>query len=177
MIGVEQREPAWKDVPGPVRKGIGAALQLQRIQNSVMSDAADGEERAEIRQCRDAGDEERAAARDLVGPGLVLRRHAAHGIGDHAIHKRERLRRGTLVAPARQPDFEQGAVEKLPGIVAKERAPSAVGALKPGSKPDDEKPRVIGSERGYRAVEAPGMRVPVLVAEGNEPRAERAVFR
>ncbi len=63
-----------------------------------MGDAADRQQRAQTRQSGDAADQELTAGRDLVRRRLVLRRHAAHRIRDHAVDQLEclaaRRRRG-----------------------------------------------------------------------------------
>ena len=111
-----------------------------------MGDAADRQQRAETRQSGDAADQELAAGRDLGGRRLVLRRHAADRVRDHAVDQLEVLRRGDIVASARKPDLEQRAVEQLAGIVAEEGAPGAVGAFQPGREADDKEPRAVGAE-------------------------------
>src|SRR5262245_59459696 len=176
MIGVEHNEPAGKGVARPVSEGKGASLQLKRVQNRVVGNATNGKKRDEIGQRLDAGKKKRAAGCNFLGRRLVLRRHAAHGIRDHAIDKLKRIGRAPMVAPARQTRLEQGGVEQLAGKIAEEWSPGTVCAFKPGRKPNDEEPGALGSERRYRAIEPIGMRAPVLLAEGDEARAERTVF-
>ena len=109
--------------------------------------------RPSARMTREFGSASMRAARNCrqraisLGPRLVRRRHAAHGIGDHAIDKLSASRRAWIVPPARQPDLQQRAVEQLAGIVAEEGPAGAVGALQSGREPDDEQPRVIGCRR------------------------------
>ena len=143
MIGVEQDEPPRKGVARPVSEGKGASFQLKRIEDRVVGDAADGKERDEIGQRPDAGKKKRAAGRNFLRRRLVLRRHAAHGIGDHAIDELKRLGRALLMAPARQTRFEQSGIKQLSGKIAEEGAPGAVCAFKPGREPNDEETRVL----------------------------------
>ena len=95
------------------------------------------------RQSGDAADQELTAGGNLGRRRLVLRRHAADRIRDHAIDQLERLGRGDVVAPAGKPDLEQRAVEQLAGVVAEKGPPGAVCALQPGSEADDEEPRAV----------------------------------
>jgi hypothetical protein len=81
-----------------------------------------------------------------------------------------------MMAPTRQTRLEQGGVEQVAGKIAEERTAGAVCALKSGRKPNDEELRALGPERRHRSVEPIGMRAPVLLAEGDEARAERTVF-
>ena len=79
--------------------------------------------------------EEMGGSCNLLGRRLVLRRHAAHGIGDHAIDELKRLGRALGGGPARQTRFEQSGVEQLSGKVAEEGAAGAVCAFSPGASP------------------------------------------
>src|SRR3989304_5516455 len=63
MIAVEQDEPAGKRVPGAVGEGKIALLQLKRIQDGIMGDAADCQKRGEIGQGGEAAGQEWACAR------------------------------------------------------------------------------------------------------------------
>src|SRR3972149_1614644 len=57
MIAVEQDKPTRKLMPGAVGKGEIALLQLKRIQDGIMGDAADRPKRGEIGQGGDAADQ------------------------------------------------------------------------------------------------------------------------
>ena len=143
MIAVEQDKSVGQRVPRAMRKGEVAPLKSKCIEDAVMGDAADRQQRAQTRQSGDAADQELTAGGDLGRRRLVLRRHAADRVRDHAIDQLERLGRGDIVASAGKPDLEQRAVEQLAGIVAEEGPAGAVGALQPGSEPDDEEPRAV----------------------------------
>src|SRR5262245_43420407 len=113
MTGVEQDQPPGKSMTCPVREGKGSSFQRESIEDRVVGDATDGKERDEIGQRRDAREKKRAAGRDFLGRRLVLRRHAAHRVGDHAIDELKRLWRALLVMPARQTRLEQSGIEQL----------------------------------------------------------------
>ena len=70
-----------------------------------MGDAADGEQGAEMGQRADTPDQELAAGGDLSRDRLVLRRHAAHRVRDHAVDQLERLRGRGVVPPVANPNF------------------------------------------------------------------------
>ena len=141
-----------------------------------MGDAPDRHQRAQTRQSGDAADQELTAGRNLGRRRLVLGRHAADRIRDHAIDQLERVRRAQVVAPAGKPDLEQRAVEQLAGVVAEKGPPGAVRALQPGSEADDEEPRAVRAKGGNRAVEPIRMRGLVRFTERHQTRAERTAF-
>ena len=140
-----------------------------------MRDAPKGKQRVKIWQCRDAGNQKSPASTDLVRCRLVLRRHAAYCIGDHAVDKLQIFRRGRVVAAAREPIFEQRAVQELAGIVAEKGPSGAVGAFQTGRQAHDEQPCRVGAERWDRAIEPIGMGAPVLCAELDQAWAKRTI--
>src|SRR3990170_1662219 len=141
MIAVEQDKPARKRVPGAVGEGEIALLQLKRIQDGIMGDAADRQERGEIGQCGDTADQECAASGNLLWLRLVQGRHAAHCIRDHAVDQLKLIGRGGIVTPACQPQLEKRAVEKLAGMVAEKGTSRAVGALQTRRESNNEESR------------------------------------
>src|SRR5262245_7564265 len=108
-----------------------------------MGDAAERDQRAQVWERGNARDQELPAGGDLGGGRLVLRRHATHGVRDHAIDEFERLRGSDVVMPTRKPDPEQRAVKQLAGIIAEEGTAGTVGAFQSWRESDDEEPRII----------------------------------
>src|SRR6188474_383797 len=100
-------------MPCPVEKHEIAPLQAEGVDDAVMSDAAKRKQGSQIGKDLDAADEKPAAGRDLFGERFVGGRHAAHRIGDHAIHELEGLQRKGIMPSARQSYLEQRAVEQL----------------------------------------------------------------
>ena len=84
---------------------------------------------------------------DLGRRRLVLGRHAAHGVGDHAVDELEVLRRriGSCL-PRAKPCLEQRRVEQIAGVIAGERTPGPVRAAKAGRQPHDQQPRIVVTE-------------------------------
>ena len=112
-----------------------------------MGDTAKRQDRAQFRQRGNPRLQKLPAMSHLARGRPVGRRHAAHGIGDHAVDKLQGIWRGGVVMPSRKPDLEQGAVEQLTGIVSEEGAPGAIGTLQSRREPDDEEPRSLGVRR------------------------------
>ena len=87
--------------PGPLgrrggrraRTGTPTLRTAERRQRAVVGDAPERQDGGKARHRRDAAREERSAGADLGGRRLVLRRHAAHGVGDHAVDERAARRR------------------------------------------------------------------------------------
>src|SRR5512145_2873601 len=111
-----------------------------------MRNAAKRQDDAELRQSGDASFEELPAMGDLARGGLVRGRHAAHGVGDHAVDKRERLWPRGIVYAAGQSNLKKGAVEQLSGVISEERPSGAVRALQSWREPHDEQPRIVAPE-------------------------------
>ena len=84
---------------------------------------------------------------------LVLRRHAAHRIGDAAVDQLKSVVGMRAVLAAREAVARQRLVEQLAGVVAGERPAGAVGALQAGRQTDDQQARIERAERGDRRVE------------------------
>ena len=118
--------------------------------------------------------------RDLGRGRLVLGRHAAHGVGDHAVDQLEAVVGSCLVAAARKAEGEQCLVQQVARVVAGERAAGAIGALQARRQPHDQQPRAVGvlsTERGDGAVEPSGLARLVGGAERDQARAKRTVAR
>jgi len=77
--------------------------------------------------------------------------------------------------PSRQTEFQQRAIEKLPGMVAEKRTPGAVGALQARGQSNNQETCAVGAERGNGAIKPIEMRFPILGTKGDEPWAERTV--
>ena len=92
------------------------------------------------------------AGSNLFRGRLVLRRNAPHGVGDRAIAQRETVVNPLIVHAVGETEFGQGRVQKIAGIVARERAARAVGAAQPRRQPDDQQAGLGIAERGDRRV-------------------------
>src|SRR3546814_12031699 len=67
-----------------------------------------------------------------LGPcWLVLRRHAAHCIGDTAVDQAEPIARMAAIAALGEAELQEGAIEQVAGVVPGEGAARLVGALQP----------------------------------------------
>ena len=111
-----------------------------------MGDAAQCDNRAQIVHFSDRGFQIIAAGRDFLRRGFVVRRNAAHGIGNPAVEQLQPVVGAGGVMTAREAEFSQSRVKEIAGVVAGERPPGAVGAAQPGGKAHDQKSRVAPSK-------------------------------
>ena len=132
------RGPARTSWRAPCANGIGGPAHAERRERAVVGNAPERQDGGKARHRGDAAGEERAAGADLGRRRLVLRRHAAHGVGDHAIGERERVVGRCGVASARKAELEQCGVEQVAGEVAGEGSPGAVGAPETGGQAHDQ---------------------------------------
>jgi len=86
MIGRDQRQrPAFERhiIMRAVAKGVILQFQAQRAYRGIMGNLAEADHRLQLWQRCDTRRQEGPALIDLRANRLVLRRHTAHGIGDH----------------------------------------------------------------------------------------------
>ena len=72
-------------------EGRGRALGAERLHGRLMGDAAERHDDAKLLHFRDGGDEKFAAGVDLRRCRFVLRRHAAHAVGDAGVDQLKRV--------------------------------------------------------------------------------------
>ena len=87
-------------------EGRCRALGAERLHRRLVGDAAERDDDAQLLHFRDGGDEKFAAGVDLRRCGLVLRRHAAHAVGDAGIDEFQTVI-GPGEATVRPPTTEQ----------------------------------------------------------------------
>ena len=113
-----------------------------------MCDGAERQDRPEPGHSADLGGQKPTAVRDLARFGLVLRRDAAHSIGDaHAAELETVVRTGVIIALG-EAEFAQRRVEQPAGVIAGERAPGPVRAAQARGEPDNQQ---FGSRHRRRA--------------------------
>ena len=100
----------------------------------------------------DAPAKRNPAGRDFVRGRLVLGRHAAHGVGDHAVDERQAVVGSRRVRAAGEAELEQRPVEQFAGKIAGEGAAVRLAPLSPGARPTISSARRCFAERGHRAV-------------------------
>src|SRR3546814_10150814 len=82
-----------------------------------------------------------------LGPCLlVLRRHAAHCIGDTAVDQAEPIARMAAIAALGEAELQEGAIEQVAGVVPGEGAARLVGALQPRRQTDHQRSEEHTSE-------------------------------
>jgi hypothetical protein len=129
-----------------MREAVARLSHALRRNHRLMRDPAEREDDAQSGHRGDSRGEEPTACLDLPTGGLVGRRHAAHGIGDHAIDEAQTVLRRGAVPPRREPRLDQCGVEQLPGVIAGERPARPVRALQPRREPDNEQPAPLIAE-------------------------------
>ena len=174
VIAGEQRERPDLRAAAMAERGL-LQLVAQRAHRRLVRDAPQRDDGAQLRHLRDGGFEKIPAGVDLRRRRLVLRRHAAHAVGDAGVDQFETVIRPRLEHAAGEAVFLQRRVEQVAGIVAGERPPGAVGAAHAGGEADDQQPCAQRPERGHRRVEPGRLLGAPFLAERHEARAARAV--
>ena len=174
VIAREQRERADRSAAAML-EGRRRALGAERLHRRLMGDAAERHDDAQLLHFRDGGDEKFAAGVDLRRCRLVLRRHAAHAVGDAGVNQLKRVVGARLEGAAGETVFLHGGVEQIAGEVAGERPSGAVGAAQARGEADDQQARVERPERGHRRVEPRRLTRAPSLAKLREPRTERTV--
>src|SRR6516225_5753228 len=140
-----------------------------------MCDGAERQDRVEARQGTYFYLEKPVAGSDLGGFRLVLRRHAAHRIGDAAIDEGEPVIGALGIGAAGEAKFTQGLIEEYAGKVAGEGTSGPVGAAQAGREPDDEQAHILAAERGDGRVVPIGKERALRAAERGKPWTKRAI--
>ena len=104
-----------------------------------MRDGAEGEDRLEAGPSLQLGGEKRPAGGDLGRLRLVLRRHAAHRVGNAGAAQLQSILWVGLVMADGKARLQQGSIEQVAGKIAGERAAGPIGAAEPGRQADDQK--------------------------------------
>lgn len=103
-----------------------------------MGNAAEHQYRLQIGQGHHARHEIGAASVDLSASRLVLRRDAAHGIGNHAINEPQPIVGAGVKIAAAKAEFCQRRVKQIAGKVAGERSARAVRTLEAGGEANNQ---------------------------------------
>lgn len=176
VIAVVETESLGQRVLCAMGKRVGGPSEASCRNCAFMGDAPESDNNFEARQGFEARFQECAAGFYFIAYGFVLWRHATHGIGDHAIDQLKAIVRPCLVNATRESEIEKRLVEKITGIITRERTARAVGALKPRRQTDDEQPGARRTERRYGGIEPIRILVAVLLPKGDEPRAKCAIW-
>ena len=143
-----------------------------------MGDLAERQQRLQLRQSAQFALEKRPARSDFGGERLVFRRHAAHGIGNAGAAERVAVIGTAVIDALGQPEFAQGGIEQVTGIVAGEWPSGPVRATQPGRQARRSAARApVGAERRHRAVEPIRVFGALRVAEAGQAGAARAIMR
>src|SRR5260370_479375 len=174
VIAVEQREPVGRVLCAVAERqgGKGAA---ERRHGTVVGDASQENERGQVGHFRDRCLEEIAALLDLFAGRLVLRRDAAHRVGEGRREGGRAVTRERGSFARRKAEAREGGVQQIARIVAGERATGAVRALQTRCKTDDQQTRRHRPERWYRGVVPSRLLLPQGLSNRNKPRATRAI--
>src|SRR5262245_60349662 len=114
-----------------------------------MRDAAEDNNGTEFFHLSQGRRQEVAAGPYFLRRRLVLRWHAAHGVGDATIDQFQSVVGVRAVAALRKAKFTEGLVEQHTGVIAREGSPGAVGALQSRREPDNQHAGIERAERRY----------------------------
>ncbi len=155
--------------------GAGRCCQAERTQDIASCDIPQSDDEPQPRQGAQTRREKWTTACLFNGQGLVPRRRATYGVGDHAIDQSKAVLRGRAIRPLRKAEPCQCGKEELSGIIARKRSAGAVGPASPRSQSDHEEPGARVAEGWCGAVEPIGVRCAILGAVIHQAGAERAV--
>jgi len=160
---------------GAMRKTERGGLQFEGAKNGLMGDFAKRGNHLKFPQGQDRCGEKGAAIVNFGWCGLVLRRHTAHGIGDHARHEAQAVAARRLVSAGGEAIIDQSLVKKLAGEIASEGPAGAVCAAEAGRQANDEELGVARAERRNRRIVPLRLSVSQRITELYEARAKGAV--
>ena len=168
VIAVEKRHASASVGQGefrPMAEGQARGGVAQGAGNALVGDAAEGNDRGELRHLGDGLFEKAPAGPDLGRRWLVLGRHAAHRIGDAGVDEFQSIIRAFQIDATGKAEIDQGFVEKIAGPVAGEGAARAVGAAQPRCEANDQQTRRGRAEGGDRRIVPVGLTRARLLAE------------
>ncbi len=142
-----------------------ARLAAKGPDRLLMSDNAKGQDYPELGHGRDLGFQKGTAVSRLVREGFVLRRDAAHRVGDPGTRHLQPVTGPGLVSAVSEPEFMQCRVEKIARVIAGKGPPGSVGAAKPGGQADDEQFCGKGAKGRDRSIVPVGVGGCVFAAE------------
>ncbi len=177
VIAVGEQPAVRQRVNGAVPKPEQCPALAECGQNRAVRDRTQRHKGAQPRRGRNLRGQKFPAIGDFTGFGFVLRRHAAHRVGDPCPDERQPVIRPGVVIALGEPEFVQGGIEQRAGMVAGKRPPGAVGAAQTRRQPDDQDFGAVLAKRRHRRVEPVRMRGPLGLAKRGEPRAARTVAR
>src|SRR5262245_51158734 len=150
-------------------------FQFERCCHAAVRNLPQRKNRLQVRHLGDFGDEELAASSDLDGQRLVLRRHAAHGIGNAHTYELESVIALRAIGPVGKTVSAERAVQQVPRVIARERTACAVRALQSWSEAHDQKSSVEPPKAWDWIIEEVRVAAAVRAPELRQPRAERTI--
>lgn len=129
MVTIEQAYRSRVMLGTVTERGL-SRLEAKCFDGGVMRHAAEHDDRAQISHFVDSDVQKRAAGVDLGRQGLVLRRNAAHAVADAAVNEGQSIVGPRFIRSSRKAEFDECAVKKIAGEIARKMPPRAVGTLK-----------------------------------------------
>jgi hypothetical protein len=127
-------------------EGMLLLSSVARTHDCLVRDLAKREDDTTIRHLIDFLCKVGIAVIDFIGHRLVLRRYAAHGIGDPAIDQLQTVIEGNTLALVGKAVLMERFVKQESGMVTGEGAPGGIGAMQTRSQPDDKETRIRRTE-------------------------------
>ncbi len=150
-------------------------LAATATHDAVMRDFTERQNDFEIWQCCHARCQIIAARVDFVRCRFVLRRHTAHGIGNHAIGQRHAVIYVMRIRAVGKAKFSERLVKQITRRIARERSPRSISPFKAGRKTDNQQLGVFIAKARHGGVEPIWMRGACVVAIGLKARAKLAI--
>jgi len=156
MIAVEQGDAAAAGACQGVLPAMAERMSRQRASvgahDALMGYSAEREDGDKPGQGAQSALQIAPAGPDLSRGWLVLGGNAADRIGDQAIDQNKTVVDALAIGARREPERNQGFVQKMAGPVASERPPGAVGSAKAGREANNRQSGGWRAERVDRRV-------------------------
>lgn len=162
-------------MPRPVREFIGRNPCSESLQNRIVRDQTKADDGPQAAHGLYFPGEKRQAVFHLIACGFILRRNTAHRVGDPRRNQSQPVIRPRRIRPPREPEFKQRGIQKIPGVIPRERPPGKIRPAQPRRQPDDQKACVKGAERRNGCIMLVGKFRAVLGAEITKTRTKRAI--
>jgi hypothetical protein len=156
---------------GAMGEGKRPWLKAEGAKDGVVGNPTKRDDHVKLWQSRNRCHKKSPAAIDFRWQRLVLRRHAAHGIGDQAGSEAQAIAGRSPISASGKAKFEQRLIEKLAREIAGKGTTGAIRASQAGRKANDQETRIIGSERGNGGIVPIWLSRAEAVAKSREARA------
>lgn len=148
---------------------VSRFAQLQRGEDLVVCNAPECNKHAQVWELGQAAFEKRPAGLNFRRCRLVLWRHTADRICDHAVYQLQSVLGCCAVRADGKAGFQERCIEQIAGVIAGKGASGFVGTLQPRGQADNQQPRGLGTKTWNGGVEPVRFDRRMFAAEIKQP--------